>query len=448
MKNPSSQQVGLLFSVSSAIVLINCLGAAFSSHRLLHAQSTTAAAPAHAIVHTYKTGSKLFLDNGTVKVGIDTAWGGTITDVIWHNMNFVNSYDNGREVQVALYDGAPYPPCGDCTGASGWDPVQGGDHFHHGSPVVDQKLGPDFLYTKTKPYQWTPENKGGDKDHPVSSDVFIEQWISFLPDNPSGIRVHYKVTYFGKEPHYNTFQEFPAVYTNWEYGKFVYYGGDTPWTNGPLSFFTMPDRPKTSPPLYDPEQWGALVNDEGLGLAVYVPGQYPYESGFRRAPDASKNSGANYFFPRIPFSFGPGGVLEGYVYLFAGDYKNARQTFYALHQRFPAGDFLPPYGFVDRPKQNDRVSGTIDVSGWAFDNTKVARVKVYVDEKFVGTADYGTKADVSQIWSHTSPQLGFHYNLTTSGYSRGQHVLGVDVEDTGGNTAVLSRIPLTIENHP
>src|SRR6266446_3122801 len=83
---------------------------------------------------TYREGSRIYLDNGTIKVGLETKWGGAITEVVWHGMNFVNDYDPGREIQVALYDGDPYPPCGDCAGANGWDPVQGGDHHKHGSP--------------------------------------------------------------------------------------------------------------------------------------------------------------------------------------------------------------------------------------------------------------------------------------------------------------------------
>jgi hypothetical protein len=253
-----------------------------------------------ASTRTFREGSRLYLDNGTVKVGLETNWGGAIVEVVWHGMNFVNDYDTGREIQVALYDGDPYPGCDNCAGANGWDPVQGGDVHKHGSPLLAQTLEKDSIYIKTQPHHWIPENKGGSKDSPVPGDVFVEQWISFQPDTSTGIKVHYKITHFGKDQHTNAFQEFPAVYVNSGFDRFVYYGGEVPWTNAPVSFYAMPLHPKTSPPLYDPEDWGGFVNDDNIGLVVFVPGQYPYVSGFRALPEARKKFATNYFFPRVP----------------------------------------------------------------------------------------------------------------------------------------------------
>jgi len=396
---------------------------------------------------TYRQGSRLYLDNGTIKVGLETKWGGAITEIVWHGMNFVNDFDNGREIQVALYDGNPDPRCGNCAGADGWDPVQGGDHHKNGSPVVEQTLGKDSIYTKTSPYHWVPENKGGSKEKPVPSDVLIEQWVSTLPEYPSAVKLHYKISHSGKELHTNTFQEFPAVYVNWEFGRFVYYGGEAPWTNGPVSSYTMPDRPKTSPPLYDSEQWGAFVNDQGIGLTVFVPGQYPYVSGFQRPPDAAKNSGARYFFPRVPFSFGPNSALEGDVYVFAGDQQTARQGVYSLHKSIPPRDFLPPYGFVEHPKPDTKATGPLNVGGWAFDDTKVSEVDVFVDEHVAGRANYGSpRPDVANIWPHAPTGVGYQYVLDTTQYPNGKHLLGVNAKDSSGNFALLSRIPIIIDN--
>jgi len=182
---------------------------------------------------TYREGSRLYLDNGTVKVGLETKWGGSIVEVDWHGMNFVNDFDAGREIQVAVYDGDPYPACNDCSKEQGWNPVQGGDWHTHGSPLLAQTLERDSIYTKTQPLYWQPDNKGGGPDKPVPSDVFIEQWVSFLPDDPNAVKVRYKITHFGSDHHASTLHEFPAVYTNPEFSRFVYYAVDAPWTNAP-----------------------------------------------------------------------------------------------------------------------------------------------------------------------------------------------------------------------
>jgi hypothetical protein len=396
---------------------------------------------------TYREGSRLYLDNGTVKVGLETNWGGAITEIAWHGMNFVNDFDTGREIQVALYDGDPYPGCENCTGANGWDPVQGGDQHKNGSPLTDQALRRDSIYTKTRPYHWIPENKGGSKDSPVPGDVFVEQWVSFLQDTPTGIKIHYKITHFGKDQHTNAFQEFPAVYVNSGFDRFVYYGGEVPWTNAPVSFYTMPVQPKTSPPLYAPEDWGGFVNDDNIGLLVSVPGQYPYVGGFRTLPEARKKFSTNYFFPRVPFSFGPNGVLEGDAYVFVGDYRQSRQAIYSLHRSLPQRDIFPPYGSTDSPKKDSKASGPLPVSGWAFDATPVPEVEVLVDEHFVGRANYGvSRPDISKVWSHAPSAIGFSYTLDTSKYPNGKHSLGVNAKDSAGNVAIFPRIPIVIDN--
>jgi len=433
----------LLFVMGPVVLVIGMLGS------LQNRQGSILAwegAPVAA--RTYEAGSRLYLDTGTVKVGLETSWGGAIVEVVWHGMNFVNAYDTGREIQVALYDGDAYPrSCGDCMDAMGWDPVEGGDRHKRGSPVLEQKLGGDFLYTKTRPLHWHPDNKGGGKDRPVPSDAEIEQWVSAMPGYPSAAKVHYKISYLGKDQHANHDQEFPAVYVNWDFGKFVHYDGTAPWTNDEVSFFTMPDRPKNSPPLYTSEHWGAFVNGQGAGLTVFAPDQYPYASGWNRPPDAAKNSGTHYFLFSAPFSFGPGSAWEGDVYLFAGDYKDARQAIYSLRKSLAPRDNLPPFGVVDEPKPHSKASGTLEVRGWALDNREVSKVKVYLDDRLVGEATYGTpRPDITHVFPHAPAGTGFRYLLDTTQYSAGAHFLGVNAEDRAENVAVFRRIPIEIEN--
>ena len=441
------------FRIASSLLATSLVGGAValilpSGSSLQRGQGNShvlAAAPEKT--RTYREGSRLYLDNGTVKVGLETAWGGAITEVVWHGMNFVNDYDTGREIQVALYDGNPDPRCGDCEGANGWNPVQGGDQHKNGSPVVQQTLGKDSIYTKTRPHHWIPENKGGSKDGPVPGDVFVEQWVSFLPDASTGIKVHYKITHFGKDQHTNAFQEFPAVYVNSGFDRFVYYGGEVPWTNAPVSSYAMPLQPKTSPPLYDPEDWGGFVNDDNIGLLVFVPGEYAYVSGFRTLPEARKKFATNYFFPRVPFSFGPNSVLEGDAYVFVGDYRQSRQAIYSLHRSLPRRDIFPPYGSTDSPKRDSKTSGPLPVAGWAFDDTQVSEVEVLVDEHFVGPANYGvSRPDISKVWSHAPSAIGFSYTLDTSKYPDGKHFVGVNAKDPAGNVAIFPRIPIIIDN--
>src|SRR6516164_5519165 len=56
----------------------------------------------------------LTLDNGTIKVGVDTSFGGAITYLSQSGStnNLINDYDHGRQVQQSYYSGPAnfHPP--------------------------------------------------------------------------------------------------------------------------------------------------------------------------------------------------------------------------------------------------------------------------------------------------------------------------------------------------
>jgi len=79
----------------------------------------------------------------TIRIGLETAWGGSIVEVSLNGTNFVNAHDTGREVQPAFYDGnAQYDPCAGCTGVFGWDPVLGRRQVRPG--YANAGTGSDF----------------------------------------------------------------------------------------------------------------------------------------------------------------------------------------------------------------------------------------------------------------------------------------------------------------
>jgi len=201
--------------------------------------------------------------------------------------------------------------------------------------------------------------------------------------------------------------------------------------------------------LYVSELWEAYVNDQGIGLTLFVPGQPPYIQAFQRPPSAPKNSGTHYCSPRTYFSFGPHSVLEGDVYLFAGDYRQARQTIYSLHKSLPHKDVFAPFGAINEPRRDAKCTGQLNVSGWAMDDTQVSEVNVLLDEHFVGRANYGTpRPDVKNTWPHAPDDVGFKYTLDTTRYPNGKHLLGADVKDPSGNIGSFARVPILIDNPP
>jgi len=405
------------------------------------------------VLRTYQEGSLLVLESGvgneTVRVGLESLWGGTVVEASLNGINVVNRYDTGREVQVALYDGnEQYDACAGCTGVFGWDPVQGGDRYSQGSPLLEQTLGADSIYIKTQPYQWYPDDKGGGPGQPVLTDTYFEQTLSPVPNHAWAFNLHYRIIHFGDDQHANSGQEFPAVYVNLGFDRFIYYAGATPWAHAPVSATTMPSLPEYSPMLYTSELWGALVDTQDFGLTVYVPGQYPYAYGFNAPGDPGPTGfGTNYFHPFTPFTLGPGTVFEGDIYLVVGDYRLARRVVYDLHSRLPAQDIFTPFGWTDAPAANSELTGVVDVAGWTFDDGAVESVQVLVDGTVVGTATYGSpRPDVPAVYPNAPANVGFQYQLDTAQFVNGPHILEVRVTDSAGNVALFPRVPVDFNN--
>src|SRR5262249_9672807 len=119
---------------------------------------------AQAIVRTYQVGSVLYLESGTAtdtsRIGLETAWGGSIVEVSVNGTNYVNANGTGRELQPAFYDSnAQYDNCAGCTLNWGWNPVLAGDGYNHGSATISQTITAQSLYTQAQPLQWIPDGK-------------------------------------------------------------------------------------------------------------------------------------------------------------------------------------------------------------------------------------------------------------------------------------------------
>ena len=383
------------------------------------------------------------LDNGVIQFAVEPRCGGTLVQLSLYGRNVVNNGDcTGRQVQTALYDGnASYDSCAGCQGIWGWDPVQGGDIHNFGSPVLVQRVTADSVYIATRPNEWYPDNKGGGPGRPVPSDVIIEQTASFVPNSKYAVRLHYRITHFNSDTHASAVQEFPAVWVNREYDHFVTYAGSRPWTGDAVSAERLTAAGPSTLQRHVAEHWAALVNAQGLGLTVYVPQQYPYAVGFQLEGSPGEfGFGANYFRPHVPFTFGPGSVLEGELYLIAGDYRDARRDLHAL-RGVVWPDILPPFGSMDVPFANQAVTATIPVAGWMLDNTALASVEVLVDGTPVGTAAYGfSRPDVATVYPNAPERVGFSYPLDTGRHAEGPHKISVRAIDRAGNVSLLPEV--------
>ena len=263
-------------------------------------------------------GNMVFIDNGTVRVGVRMDWGAAITEFGYNTTNLINNTDTGRLMQVALRSGDDsYYPDDPMDDRNGWNPNQGGDKYNTGSPVVDYSIGNGTIYTKTRSYEWNPDNKGGGDGSPVLSDVYVEQWVSF--ETNLMVKVDYKVTYLGTVPRSLHNQEFPCIFASGTFTDFWSYVGTSPWTGAALTQQTaMPVTWFTS------EYWATAANAGGFGVTLYTPQEYRSPRFYcNNLPDA-RIAPCNYFVSNPIFAIMPDGIYETTVYMICGNVATAR----------------------------------------------------------------------------------------------------------------------------
>jgi FG-GAP-like repeat len=210
----------------------------------------------------------LTLDNGTIKVGVDTLYGGAIT---WlsrsgSQTNLVNDYDHGRQVQQSYYSGpANFHPAGTIQNPNWspfpWNPVQAGDSYDYPSQVLAYSNANGVIYVKTRPKQWALQN------YPAA--CIMEQWTRL--DGPA-VRVHCKLTNnrtdHAQYPWYG--QELPAVYGVGNLCHIFSYTGTAPFTGGALT--QLPNAPPPNWTVWRAtENWSAMVDSSNFGFGVHNP---------------------------------------------------------------------------------------------------------------------------------------------------------------------------------
>jgi hypothetical protein len=237
-----------------------------------------------------------WLDNGTIRLGVDLELGGAIT---WLSRsgdgpNLVNSFDWGRQIQMSYYSG-PVPfiagtkrPAKSWEGL-GWNPIQVGDDYGHRSRLLAQRNDGHSLYVKCIPMQWPLED--------VPGECTFESWLEL--DGPV---VHARCRLVNARSDHTLYpargQELPAVYTNGPWHRIISYIGAKPFTNDALT--TLEAKP---PPRWDmwdaTENWSALVDDAGWGLGVWNPGCVRFGGGFNGKPGAGgpKDGACGYLAP-------------------------------------------------------------------------------------------------------------------------------------------------------
>ena len=249
---------------------------------------------------------EVYIQNDEYKLGIDLLWGGALcyledlnsnveavkvdgrifvdskaserynTKSVNNNVNLINRFDPGRLVQQSYYgifkDGYE---SGEFMGNKwNYNPVQGGNQFGESSKIVDVLTTDSSLYIKCRPLDWA-------KSAEDITPSYMEATYTFK-NGLVDVSCRF-VDFYGCKSE-STTQEMPAFYCIEPFNRFVYYGGNAPWTNDPnLNYenelIFWPDA--GYPNFHSTENWAAFIGefDDSFGIGIYVPSEPSFLAG-------------------------------------------------------------------------------------------------------------------------------------------------------------------------
>lgn len=209
----------------------------------------------------------LFLDNGTLRVGLDRTKGGSITWLSWknHPKNTVNLHDPGRLLQQSYYAGRSLDRRADGQHKAWspwtWNPIQGGG-VESWARVTTFEKEEGSLHAVTVPKLWDMPNE--------EAQALMKQWVRFEPGMSNVLVVRNELVCQRSDddrwgPAVPRHQEVPACYFTRTFDTLLSYLGDGQWReeSAPLG----PPWTKAQPP----RRAMACFNKDGQGIAIFSP---------------------------------------------------------------------------------------------------------------------------------------------------------------------------------
>ena len=267
--------------------------------------------------------NEIFIESTGHKLGIDLHWGGALSyleaidenveavfvderikvdsnaskrykaEAVSKNVNLINRNDTGRLVQQSYYGTLDYDFGVYMDNDWRYNPVQGGNQFNDASKIVDLRIKENSVYVKCRPLDWAKEKE-------FITPSYMEATYSF-----EGDLVHASCRFvdFSGYPSAVSTQEIPAFYCIEPLNRYVYYGGDKPWSGEALTvkddLIFWPDA--GYPNFVSKEHWSAFTGefDDSFGIGIYVPNETAflsgvYERGKTTNEDPSKDGPTSY----------------------------------------------------------------------------------------------------------------------------------------------------------
>lgn len=285
----------------------------------------------------------LFLENKTMKIGIDRSMGASITWLSWqaHPKNIINIYDPGRLIQQSYYAGKKLDRRADgqhkVWSPWTWNPIQGGGVMSWANVTRFQKQERRMLISETIPKLWDMPNE--------DAQAVMFQTTQFEPGTgmESTVCIRNKLVCKRKDgdlwgPAVRRNQELPACYFTSEFRHVESYLGEGKWRRE-----EQPPGPpwgKAKPPL----NVMACFNDAGQGVAIFSPvanAHWNFGPHMHFTPTAKPtDSPCMHLAPIAAVSLSPSSTLEYRYWMVVGSKKEITKQIDILLKKYSTEKLL------------------------------------------------------------------------------------------------------------
>jgi len=107
-----------------------------------------------------------------------------------------------------------------------------------------------------------------------------------------------------------------------------------------------------------------------------------------------------------------------------------------------------PFGGINSPASQQKISGRIDVVGWVLSEAGIESVSLYVDRSFLSDCTLGAaRPDVAQTYPQipNNNNAGWTASLDAAKLAAGWHELTVQAKSSEGATRDIASIPFLVE---
>lgn len=260
-----------------------------------------------------------YLDNGTIRIGVDKSRGSAIGYLALSkdNRNLLNHSDEGRFIQQSYYG----DPDGSKWAKKDWvyNPVQGGSYKGEDAKTLDFKITETELHAKIEPLRWASAQ--------ACPEAIMQEWITL---DGAVARVRMRLDYTGETQQRNNHQEMPAMFVDYALPHLMFE------KDGEL----VKHKPVDLGENLKPEQvaytgsWLAYVDDNNFGIGIYTPGTdkavtYRHRGNGSTGPEGSACS---YVAPIRQFQLTKGLVVDYEFFLTIGTLDEIRARFEELRK--------------------------------------------------------------------------------------------------------------------